>query len=143
MGGAGRSDKTNAGEARLLGQAHHIQNLAVGHGLVGPELNFDLGLLKGNSLQLAGQGSQANGLVIDKDITRCIETEADGLGRLTRLGCFGLGEVKSNGTGQQRGRQDENDQQNQHDIDQGRDIDVAKGLGLRRSGKATKSHVAN
>jgi len=58
------------------------------------------------------------------------------------LGCLRLRQVEAGGAGEQRGREDKNNQQDQHDIDQGRDVDVAEGLGLRRSGKATKCHGA-
>ena len=138
--GTRRCDKTDARQACLLGQAHQAQDFAIGHRLISPELNFNLRLLNGDLLQGIGQCRHADGLVIEENFASRCEAEGDGFRCFARLRGLRLGQIEPNGTGQQGGREDKNNQQNQHDIDQRRDIDLAEGLGLRRSGKATKCH---
>ena len=138
---AGRGDKPNAAEARLLGNSHEFQDLAVRHGLVSPQLHFRVGFGSGNALQGCGQGFFADGFVVQKQFIGLIQAEVDRFWRFASLRTLSLRQVHSNGAGEEWRSQNKNDQQHQHDIDQGRDIDVAKRFGLRAARKTTECHA--
>jgi hypothetical protein len=137
---AGCRDKADAAEARLLGDSHEFDHLAVGHGLIGPELDFSVGLGGGHTLQGSRQSLFANGLVVQKQFTGLIQAEVDGFRRFAGLRTLSRRQVQAKGAGQQGRRQNEDDQQHQHDVDQRRDIDLAKGLGLWAAGETTECH---
>ena len=124
----GIGHKADPVQAGLVGQAHHLNNAAIGHLCIGPQAQFGVWL----GLRCLAQGLcellGSDRLVSKKNLPRAVDDQSEGARRLARLGGRALGQVKLDRARQQGRGQDEDNQEHQHHVDQGCDIDLADGL---------------
>jgi hypothetical protein len=112
----------------LVRHAHHLDHLAVGHALVGAQLDSVSGFCLAASASCARQLLRVDRLVVQEGLAALVEHHGDEA-RASAAGGLGLGQVQPHGAGQQRRRDDEDHHQHQHHVDQRRDVDVAHGRG--------------
>jgi hypothetical protein len=82
--------------------ADHLDHAAIGHALVGAQLDLGVGLRAAGLLQARrGQLAGCERLVVQEDLAGLVHHQGDKRGRVSRAGGVGFGQVQPDRAGQQ------------------------------------------